>query len=113
MTIYRHLAEAASSKLQALHEAIEEQGSVACQNFPDEMYEEEDNADSRAMQHIIKKICGDCPLRFMCLDYAMTAREQYGIWGGLTTRERNDIHREKYNARRRVSYKKENPRPEA
>ena len=113
MTIYRHLAEAASSKLQALHEAIEEQGSVACQNFPDEMYEEEDNADSRAMQHIIKKICGDCPLRYDCLDYAITAREQHGIWGGLTTKEREEVHRKEANERRRVGYKRENPQPEA
>ena len=113
MTIYRHLAEQASTKLRLLHEEIERIGGVACQNFPDEMYEEEDNADSRAMQHIIKQICADCPLNRDCLDYAITAREQHGIWGGLTTKEREEIHRKEVNMRRRVAYKRESPQPEA
>ncbi len=35
-----------------------------------------------------KRICGDCPVREACLSYAMEAREQYGVWGGLTENER-------------------------
>jgi hypothetical protein len=115
MTIYRHFAENASTKLEKLHLAIEELGTVQCQNFPDEMYEEEENVEARAMQHIIKQICSDCPIRFLCLDYAITAREQHGIWGGMTTKERNEIIRQRQNEKRRERYNttKENPQPEA
>ena len=29
-----------------------------------------------------------CPVREPCLEYAVTAREKDGVWGGLTARER-------------------------
>jgi WhiB family redox-sensing transcriptional regulator len=29
-----------------------------------------------------KKICLSCDVREECLEYAIAAREQYGIWGG-------------------------------
>lgn len=35
-----------------------------------------------------KKICGCCPVREECLDYALTRREEWGVWGGLSTSER-------------------------
>jgi WhiB family redox-sensing transcriptional regulator len=35
-----------------------------------------------------KRICGDCPVRRECLDYAMRVREPFGIWGGLNETER-------------------------
>ena len=28
-------------------------------------------------------ICGYCPVRDLCLDFAIHNREEYGIWGGL------------------------------
>ena len=44
-----------------------------------------------------KAICAVCPVREPCLEYAITAREQQGVWGGLTERERRRIlrHRRK------------------
>ena len=35
-----------------------------------------------------KAICAVCPVREPCLEYAITAREKQGVWGGLTERER-------------------------
>jgi WhiB family redox-sensing transcriptional regulator len=35
-----------------------------------------------------KSICRVCPVNAECLDYALTIREPYGIWGGLTETER-------------------------
>ena len=39
---------------------------------------------------IAKRVCKDCVVRRACLDYAITNREVYGIWGGedLGGRER-------------------------
>lgn len=35
-----------------------------------------------------KAVCAECPVRSRCLDEAMLAGDEYGIWGGLTTAER-------------------------
>lgn len=35
-----------------------------------------------------KQICEDCPVRAMCLQVALDKNEKYGIWGGLTAKER-------------------------
>lgn len=40
------------------------------------------------MEEVAKSLCGQCPFANDCLDYALTARETSGIWGGLTARER-------------------------
>jgi len=32
-----------------------------------------------------KRICQACEVRAECLDYALQAGEEHGIWGGLTT----------------------------
>lgn len=29
-----------------------------------------------------KALCGDCPIRAMCLDQALERREPWGVWGG-------------------------------
>lgn len=39
-----------------------------------------------------KTICAACPVRLECADYAIRAHEPYGIWGGLTEEEREDIY---------------------
>ena len=38
-------------------------------------------------------ICGSCAVREQCLDYALSARERYGVWGGTTERERRRMLR--------------------
>lgn len=35
-----------------------------------------------------KKGIPECPVLMECFEYAMRACEQYGIWGGVTARER-------------------------
>jgi WhiB family redox-sensing transcriptional regulator len=40
-----------------------------------------------------KAICAMCPVRAECLDYALTNGERFGIWGGLSERERRRIRR--------------------
>ena len=37
---------------------------------------------------LAKKICGACPVQAECLEWALTNGEDYGIWGGLTAKER-------------------------
>jgi WhiB family redox-sensing transcriptional regulator len=35
-----------------------------------------------------KAICATCPVTAECLDYSLTYRCYYGIWGGLTEAQR-------------------------
>lgn len=41
----------------------------------------------------VKRICADCDVRDKCLDYALGNDEQFGIWGGLSERERRKLKR--------------------
>lgn len=40
-----------------------------------------------------KRVCADCPVKADCLDYALGHNERWGIWGGLSFRERTQIRR--------------------
>jgi WhiB family transcriptional regulator, redox-sensing transcriptional regulator len=42
-----------------------------------------------------KAICAVCPVRQMCLEHALAAREREGVWGGLTERERRRVIRQR------------------
>lgn len=38
-----------------------------------------------------KKICGMCPVAAECLDYALAHGERFGIWGGVSERDRRRL----------------------
>ena len=38
-----------------------------------------------------KEVCGHCPVRRECLDHALTSGEPYGVWGGLSEGEREEL----------------------
>lgn len=40
-----------------------------------------------------KRICAPCQVRLECADYAIRAREPYGVWGGLSEDDREMIFR--------------------
>jgi WhiB family redox-sensing transcriptional regulator len=39
------------------------------------------------------EVCRTCPVREECLEWALIARERYGIWGGTTEQERRRLVR--------------------
>ena len=49
-----------------------------------------------------KEVCRGCVVREECLEYALTNGEKFGIWGGLSERERRRIRRQRALARRRA-----------
>jgi WhiB family redox-sensing transcriptional regulator len=53
--------------------------------FPDKW----DNQSVRSA----KAVCANCPVRAECLEYAVAAVEPFGIWGGLTSKQRSKLRR--------------------
>ena len=41
-----------------------------------------------------KRLCGACEGREACLQYALTHDERFGVWGGLSEKERQDLRRD-------------------
>jgi WhiB family redox-sensing transcriptional regulator len=39
-----------------------------------------------------KRVCAGCSVRLECADYALRAREPYGVWGGLSEEERELVY---------------------
>jgi WhiB family redox-sensing transcriptional regulator len=50
-----------------------------------------------AEQKRIRQICTDCPVRMECLAEALDERIEWGVWGGLTERERRSLLRRRPN----------------
>lgn len=57
--------------------------------FPPAHLERKDEREAREQR--AKAICGVCPVRRPCLDYALQIREPHGIWGGLNEVERKAL----------------------
>jgi WhiB family redox-sensing transcriptional regulator len=47
-----------------------------------------------------KEVCRGCVVREECLEYALANGEKFGIWGGMSERERRRIRRQRALARR-------------
>ena len=47
-----------------------------------------------------KEVCRGCVVREACLEYALANGEKFGIWGGMSERERRRIRRARALARR-------------
>ena len=50
-----------------------------------------------------KEVCRGCVVRLDCLEYALVNGEKFGIWGGLSERERRRLRRQRAQAGRRTS----------
>ena len=71
---------------------------AACLEYPAVLFfgldDNETPVERRAREEEAKKVCLTCSVRTECLDYALSTREAYGIWGGLTEVERRSrLHR--------------------
>lgn len=40
-----------------------------------------------------KRICNACPVQDECLEWALENEERFGIWGGMSERERRRLRR--------------------
>ena len=65
------------------------QKQASCLGAHPDLFFPERGASSREA----KAVCQSCPVRQDCLDFALDAGEKFGIWGGLSERQRILIRR--------------------
>jgi WhiB family redox-sensing transcriptional regulator len=52
-----------------------------------------------AAQNRAKRVCAGCPVRTECLSDALDNRMEFGVWGGMTERERRALLRRRPDVR--------------
>ena len=69
-------------------EASWQERALCSQTDPEAFFPEKGGSTREA-----KKICTGCEVRAECLEYALQHDERFGIWGGLSERERRRLKR--------------------
>jgi WhiB family redox-sensing transcriptional regulator len=62
--------------------------SLCAQTDPEAFFPEKGGSTRDA-----KKICSSCEVKAQCLEYALENDERFGIWGGLSERERRKLRK--------------------
>ncbi len=82
-------------RLPAIHEGDWEwQIGAACRGSDTAAFyhPENERGPSRARRETAAKaVCAQCPVIQSCLQWALAAREPYGVWGGLSVEERDAL----------------------
>ena len=63
--------------------------ALCAQTDPEAFFPEKGGSTREA-----KKICTGCEVKAECLEYALANDERFGIWGGLSERERRKLKRQ-------------------
>lgn len=62
--------------------------ALCAQTDPEAFFPEKGGSTREA-----KRICESCEVTSQCLDYALQNDERFGIWGGLSERERRKLRK--------------------
>ena len=65
------------------------QHALCAQTDPEAFFPEKGGSTREA-----KRVCSSCTVRAECLEYALANDERFGIWGGLSERERRKLKRQ-------------------
>ena len=80
------------------------QEQAACRSYDNVLFFGPDQGESelekQAREARAKAVCQRCPVSDPCLEFAMETNQKYGIWGGLTDKERASLKRRRARARR-------------
>jgi WhiB family redox-sensing transcriptional regulator len=84
-------------------EKLDWQDRAACREYDNVLFfgeEGESELEKQAREARAKAVCQRCPVSEPCLEFAMDTNQKYGIWGGLTDKERASLKRRRARARR-------------
>jgi len=76
------------SSLDELDQPDWQERALCAQTDPEAFFPEKGGSTREA-----KRICAGCEVRAECLEYALAFDERFGIWGGLSERERRRLKR--------------------
>jgi WhiB family redox-sensing transcriptional regulator len=62
--------------------------ALCAQTDPESFFPEKGGSTREA-----KQVCMGCEVRSPCLEYALEHQERFGIWGGLSERERRKLEK--------------------
>jgi WhiB family redox-sensing transcriptional regulator len=71
---------------------------AACRGTDPELFFPQRGEDTTGATAIA--VCATCPVQTECLNYALAADEKFGVWGGMSRRERRLIRRDQRNTGR-------------
>jgi hypothetical protein len=80
-----------AKKYIKLLSAIRANEGVECEQVPHVFFPEDMHSlsiSSSDEKKLALEICARCPVKTLCADYALTAREPFGIWGGTVPSDR-------------------------
>jgi WhiB family transcriptional regulator, redox-sensing transcriptional regulator len=63
--------------------------ALCAQTDPEAFFPEKGGSTREA-----KRVCMSCEVRAECLEYALAKDERFGIWGGLSERERRRVKKQ-------------------
>ena len=67
---------------------------AACRGVdPDLFFPDGESRVARKRTSVAKAVCGRCPVKAQCLQWALENDERLGIWGGFTAKERRRLRR--------------------
>ena len=66
-------------------------GELSSYFFAPGHFERKPEKDAR--ENVARQLCGACPVKTTCLEYALRIREPHGIWGGMNELERRRVLR--------------------
>ncbi len=84
-------------------DVLEWQELASCRDYDNVLFfgeEGESELEKQAREMRAKAVCQQCPVQEPCLEFAMETNQKYGIWGGLTDKERASLKRRRARARR-------------
>lgn len=77
-----------------LTRAADWRDNAAClEADPDLFFPRGTDPTSLADQERATKICARCPVMEACRQWALDTRQEHGVWGGLTAKERHNLRR--------------------
>jgi WhiB family transcriptional regulator, redox-sensing transcriptional regulator len=74
-----------------LLQPVDWQTNARCTEVDPEIFFPERGGSSKEA----RKVCDKCDVRLQCLEYALNNKEQFGIWGGTSERERRRLRKER------------------
>lgn len=70
------------------------QQALCAETDPEEFFPEKNVGNTR----MARAVCARCPVTAECLEDALARNERFGVWGGLSERERREVARQRRTA---------------